>query len=314
MRLDYAEAATEDVLHNLSGVAAGGGLLWTVSDEGRTFECLEAREGGYTLARQYRIDELIASWPGAGAGKGGAELDLEAVDVAQGALWLCGSHCHVRLASEDDDRDQLRAEIRHRPSRHLLARIALKNDAPSLGKVKTAPRKGPCSIRGILTSDPYLQPFLDLPSKENGLDIEGMVVTKDEVLLGLRGPRLDNSAVVVHLRLNKDLEVKSYRLSFLDLGSLAIRDLSPNGSAIFIIAGPMGDAMGPFCLYRWEPEVTPLIQHPEKLYTWPAGSEKPEGLCFLGRNGKPGHLIVYDRPDPSRIDGNAYQADWMAID
>ena len=29
-------------------------------------------------------------WPGSGESKGGAELDLEAVDVAQAALWLCG--------------------------------------------------------------------------------------------------------------------------------------------------------------------------------------------------------------------------------
>lgn len=287
VRLDYADAAAGDLLRNLSGVAADGGFLWTVSDEGRTFERLEAQGDAYVLSCQYRIDELIADWPGAQEGKGGAELDLEAVDVAQSALWLCGSHCHVRLASEDDDKDQIRAEIRRRPSRHLLARITLKDDASRPGKVKTAPRKGRGSIRGALAGDAYLRPFLDLPSKENGLDIEGLAVTEDEVLLGLRGPRLDNSAVVVHLRLNKELEVKSYRLSFLDLGSLAIRDLSRSGSAIFIIAGPVADARGPFRLYRWEPEVTPLIQHPEKLYDWPTGSEKPEGLCFLERNASP---------------------------
>ncbi|UVK35812.1 DUF3616 domain-containing protein (plasmid) [Mesorhizobium sp. AR10] len=239
---------------------------------------------------------------------------LGRVDVAQGALWLCGSHCHVRLASEADDKDELRSEIRARPSRHLLARIPLKENSSRLGKVKTAPRKGPRSIRGALAGDAYLKPFLGLPSKENGLDIEGLAVTEDEVLLGLRGPRLDNSAVVVHLRLNKNLEVKSYRLSFLDLGSLAIRDLSRNGKAIFIIAGPVGDALGPFRLYRWEPEMTPLIQHPEKLYDWPTGSEKPESRSRLERNGKPGHLIVYDRPDKSRIEGSVYEADWMAID
>ncbi|MER8516301.1 DUF3616 domain-containing protein [Mesorhizobium sp. M1060] len=95
---------------------------------------------------------------------------------------------------------------------------------------------------------------------------------------------------------------------------MAICDLSQNGTDIFIIAGLVGDAMGPFRLYRWKPDVTPLIQHPEKLYDWPTGSEKPEGLCFLERNGKPGHLIVYDRPDESRIEGSAYAADWMATD
>ncbi|RWE33817.1 MAG: DUF3616 domain-containing protein [Mesorhizobium sp.] len=314
VRLDYAAAASRDLLNNLSGLAADARLLWTVSDEGRTFECLEAHEAGYVLVRQYRIDDFIARWPGVEESKGGAELDLEAVDVAQGALWLCGSHCHVRLAHDDDDKDLLRSKIRARPSRHLLARITLMDDGSRLGKMKVVSRKGAGSIRGVLAGDAYLKPFLDLPSKENGLDIEGLVVTEDEVLLGLRGPRLDNSAVVVHLRLTKDLEVKSYRLSFLDLGSLAIRDLCRNGSAIFIVAGPVGDAMGPFRLYRWQPAATSLIQHPENLYEWPAGSEKPEGLCFLERNGKPGCLIVYDRPDNSRIKDSVYEADWMVID
>ena len=108
--------------------------------------------------------------------------------------------------------------------------------------------------------------------------------------------------------------MRGYRLSFLDLGSLAIRDLSRSGKAIFIIAGPVGDALGPFHLYRWEPQATPLIQHPEKLYTWPAGSKKPEGLCSLKQDGKLGHFIVYDRPDKNRIAGSTYDADWMAID
>ncbi|RUX33321.1 MULTISPECIES: DUF3616 domain-containing protein [unclassified Mesorhizobium] len=313
VRLDYAAAASKDLLHNLSGLAADGRLLWTVSDEGRTFECLAAHKAGYVLARQYRIDDFIARWPGARESKGGAELDLEAVDVAQGALWLCGSHCHVRMTSDDDDKDLLRSKIHARPSRHLLARITFTDDASRLGEVRVAPTTGAGSIRGALARDAYLKPFLDLPSKENGLDIEGLIVTEDEVLLGLRGPRLDSSAVVVHLRLDKDLKVMSYRLSFLDLGGLAIRDLGRNGSAILIIAGPVGDAIGPFHLYRWKPEATPLIQHPEKLYDWPIGNEKPEGLCFVERNGKPGHLIVYDRPDKSRIKGSVYAADWIAF-
>ena len=142
VRLDYAAAASQDLLENLSGMSAEGNLLWTVSDEGRTFECLEAQQDGYVLIRQYRIDELIPSWPGAGEGKGGAELDLEGVDVAQGALWLCGSHCHVRLASEDDDKDLLRSEIRARPSRHLLARITLKENSARLGRVENRSKKG----------------------------------------------------------------------------------------------------------------------------------------------------------------------------
>ena len=316
IRLDYGRAAGTDLLANLSGAAFDNGYLWTVSDEGRTIECLKAQGDGFVLLQQLHIDAIIAGLPGAEDGAQGAELDLESIDIAHGALWLCGSHCNVQKTPEGAN--ALNAKIRPRPSRHFLACINIKKDGYSLGKARLAPIEGPRALRRVLAGDSYLGPFIDLPSKENGLDIEGIAVVADEVLLGLRGPILDNRAVVVHLKLDSDLEVKSYRLSFLDLGGLAIRDLSRRDDALLVIAGPVGDADGPFRLYRWVPEIMSeagvvKIQRPDEIYAWPPGTEKPEGLSYLERNGKPGHLFVYDRPDPARIHRGVYEADWWPI-
>jgi hypothetical protein len=313
VRLDYAAAANKKLLENVSGVAVDGEFLWSVSDERRTFECLRAEGDGFVLSKQHRIDTLI-KWPGADEGQHGAELDLESIDVAGGALWLCGSHCNVRRKPAQDQEGKLLPEIDARPSRRLLARIEVNGD--ELGKiVKTTPFEGPGSIRCAVAGDPWLHPFIDLPSKENGLDIEGMAVFGDEVLLGLRGPRLDSFAVVVHLTLADDLKVGSYRLSFLDLGGLAIRDLGRDGDTMMIVAGPVGDAGGPFGIFRWKPKSSPLIQAPDNITPakWPASSEKPEGICVLQRNDKKGYLVVYDSPNPVRIQGNAYEADWLVL-
>lgn len=315
--LDYRSVASTELLENLSGIAVNDDTMWTVSDEGRTIECLKAEGDGFVLRQQYRIDQLVEGLPGAADGDDlkGDELDLESIDFHDGMLWICGSHCNVR--KKPKRKSELRPEIRSRPSRHFLARIKVKTDGFSLGKVSVAPRTGAGSIRGMLAKDPFVGPFIELPSKENGVDIEGIAVSANETLLGLRGPVLDGFAVVVHLTLSERLSIKEYTLSFLDLAGLAIRDITLSGGRVLIIAGPVSDADGPFALYEWTGKRSAEIQHPRQVYQWQrdpgeAGSaEKPEGICRFDRSGKPGHAVVYDRPRADRVSGSMYLADWF---
>lgn len=307
LALDYGEAATETLLRNLSGIAIADPYLWTVSDEGRTVECLRRNRGGFALVRQFRLDDLVSDLPG---GKG-AELDLESIDIGDGMLWLCGSHCRVRRKPRRDG--ELNHKIRKRPSRHLLAKGQLEEGGAGLAKVRTARFGRKKSLHHMLSGDRYLGPFVDLPSKENGLDIEGLVAFDDELVLGLRGPLLDSFAVVVHARTTRRLQIKSYRLSFLDLGGLAVRELTRFDDRLLIVAGPVADAPGPFRLYGWFPSPCKRIQTPSLLFEWPEGREKPEGICPLARSGKPGIIVLYDSPDDARIDGSRYAADWVAV-
>ena len=248
--LDYGASATALVMENLSGIAATGDFAWTVADEGRTLECLKRSGEGYLLHAQAALDEIIADIPGLDKQ---TELDLESIDIADGKLWLCGSHCRVRRQPEKDG--AINTKIRDRPSRHFLAAIKLDGAGGQLGHGQALPFEGAGSLRHALKDDPYLRPFLDLPSKENGLDIEGLAVVDGKgVLLGLRGPLIENKAVVVHLNLTQSLSIESYTLSFLDLGGLAIRDLARDGAKIWVLAGPVDDAPGPFKLYSWAPD------------------------------------------------------------
>ena len=96
--LDYAGAnGLDDILNNLSGVAAAGRFLWTASDEGRTVECLEPDGDGYRLRKQHSLDRLFRNFADQTEKKNKPdEADIESLAVCDGALWICGSHCDVR--------------------------------------------------------------------------------------------------------------------------------------------------------------------------------------------------------------------------
>jgi hypothetical protein len=323
--LDYRDAAREPkLLHNLSAVAVAGRFLWTASDEGRTLECLEPDGDGYRLRRQYRLDSLFPDLPGK---KSDDEADVEALAVDRDCLWICGSHCWVRKKTESPS--LLSDEIVERPSRHLLGRVKLVDDGGRIadfGEVLSFTGRG--SLREALAKNKFLGPFLELPSKENGLDIEGMTVGGDgKLLFGLRGPLFDSFAAVVaaeiEARKRGRLQIKkrSIVLHFLDLGGLGVRDLTRSGDEMFVLAGPVSSAPAPFRIYRWKPQDPTYVQRPVLLHEWayswgistPAEDpENPEGLSVLDR-GRPGLLVLFDSPRLSRIEGTRYFADWGPI-
>src|SRR5688500_19591809 len=98
---------------------------------------------------------------------------------------------------------------------------------------------GEGNLRNLLRDDAHLAPFLPIPGKDNGLDIEGIAVTGERVYLGLRGPVLRGWAFVLELRPEVDpdapdrLELRPfddgrrYRKHVLRLDGLGVRDLCP---------------------------------------------------------------------------------------
>ena len=69
----------------------------------------------------------------------------------------------------------------------------------------------------------HVQPFLGIPSKENGLDIEGITVTESgAVFLGLRGPVVGGRAIIFEAKAREILP----RALALPLTSSISRDLA----------------------------------------------------------------------------------------
>jgi hypothetical protein len=308
--LDYGQAAKHSkVLTSLSTLVPAGRFLWTASDEGRTIECLEPSKKGFRLRKQFALPDVFPDLPG----DDGDEADLEAIDIESGTLWICGSHCRVR--KQPKVKDALESRLKDRVSRYLLGCATLAMDGTALlGRGTALPFEGTGSLREILRRNAYIAPFIDLPSKENGLDIEGMCIGRGRLFLGLRGPLVDSIAIILEIAIGRGMRLLTSRLAthLVNLGGLGVRDLTFVGGTLLVLAGPVSSADEPFRLYRWKPRRSDLIQKAKALCEWPRNGEAPEGICRLDRKGKAGFAVLYDSPDPARIKGTRYRADWIA--
>ena len=159
----------------------------------------------------------------------------------------------------------------------------------------------------LLGSLSHIAPFMDLPSKENGLDIEGLVTFRRKVYVGMRGPVVDNIALVAAIGMTRDfvIDETGIFLHFVDLGGLGVRDMTRWGDGILILAGPVNGADSPFRLLQWTPRRTGKIQNPEKVQDLQPGADHPEGICALNRAGADGLIVLYDTKSDKRISRNA---------
>lgn len=322
--------ATKDLRRDLSYAAQSGRTLWTGSDETTRIERLTTRDfRRYGERASYKLSEFFDLPEGPDV-----EVDLEGIALADGWLWVVGSHSRTRAKPKPGDgpAKTLRAlkELKARPNRCLLGRIPVvpeeasglpvlaRKDGKRRAGMLAMNRKGNALTR-LLAKDRVLAPFLALPSKENGLDIEGIAARGDRVFLGLRGPVLRGWAVVLEIEVagkaTLDLahfgaKKAKYRRHFLDLAGRGIRDLAFAGSDLLVLAGPTMDLDGPSTVYRWRGAARATEAEAigrdklERVIDLPYGDgvDRPEGLALFRAPGAPERLLVLcDSPDPRRL-------------
>ena len=216
----------------------------------------------------------------------------------------------------------------HRPC--LLARIPIDEKTKELSAsvlTKTGVRRAgslPVSSTGnaltrAVARDPHIGPFLHLPSKDNGFDVEGIAVLGDRVFLGLRGPVLGGWAIVLEVKVGEaapgmlKLERLSsgarYRKHFLDLGGLGVRDLCMDGRDLLILAGPTMKLDGPALVFR-SPDVARSRRNEvifgkdlDLVVSLPfgTGADHPEGMALVSTDaGRRELLIVFEKTSGGR--------------
>ncbi len=268
------------------------------------------------------------------------EVDLEGLACADGYLWLVGSHSLKRKQPQLNEglekaRKQL-AKIGSDGNRYLLARIpvierdgiyTLVKEHTHAGTTRTAAQLHGNAQGNDLTKalrdDKHLQPFLAIPGKDNGFDIEGLAVNGTRLFLGLRGPVLRGWAVIMELELEVDrkqpatLRLKTigpdaqlYRKHFLQLNGLGIRDLCVQGRDLLILAGPTLDLDGPVSVLRWrggaeqESEAMVPTDTLERVMDIPYGQgvDHAEGMTLFAPDGGDATsiLVVYDAASAQR--------------
>ncbi|MET7330611.1 DUF3616 domain-containing protein [Nonomuraea sp. NPDC005650] len=301
LRFDHASQASQTHT-NLSAIRQGSAGLWVAGDETATFEHLTWTGDHFGDQRTFALADYVELPAGPED-----EADIEGLARANGYLWLVGSHSLKRkkVKSKDPEKAAERlATVVREENRFVLTRLPLHDETPGPGTILS----GKDNLTAHLRDDRHLAPFLELPGKDNGLDIEGIAVLPEQIYIGLRGPVLRGWAVLLELRLEdagrSRLRLREpYRKHFLDLGGLGVRDLCPDGDSLLILAGPTMDLDGPVRVVRWRPGARRGVVPQDELETvieLPYGvkCDHPEGLALLG-DGR--LMVVYDSPSPARI-------------
>jgi hypothetical protein len=347
VRLEFA--AESLVQTNLSGAAFSGEWLWVAGDEACGLERLRRLDpvGTELLrfgeARDFPLAELL-DLPGAADD----EADLEGMAVEGGWLWVVGSHGlkrkNAKPGREHADNARRLAKVSLDANRRLLARLPIEADAsgaPCLVRQASDGRraqrlKGDAQdnlLTRALADDPHFGPYMGIPGKDNGFDIEGLAVQGQRLLLGLRGPVLRGWSALLEIEVEArgdqlrllpldrsggggELLVRKH---FLQLEGLGIRDLHFSGDDLYILAGPTMVLDGDIRIFKWTGAVPLLAANREPvrfetgldaMLSLPhgRGCDRAEALCALppavaGR--LPGWLVLYDAPGAERREGKS---------
>ena len=342
---------------SLSAAVFAGDDLWVASDETTSVERLSTNDGlTFQHHKPFSLNGLI-NLPAQGT-QFDQEIDIEGLDFHDSHLWLIGSHSIKRKKVERIDAGpdakliKKLGTIEKEGNRFILARIpVIKNSQTGERELVGQSPPGPnpilkaSQLTGTKTSDAlsnairnaeagrgdmHLARFLDIPGKDNGLDVEGLAVAGEKVFAGLRGPVLRGWAVILELSVDtsnssqlvlKEFEpTRSYRKHFLDLAGLGVRELSIQGSDLLVLAGPTMVLDGPTILYRWKEALNTsgesLVRGDrltvEMQIPFGKGTDHAEGIAIVPDSELPSQvLVVYDSPGAERKKGvvDAVRAD-----
>lgn len=338
----------KDLRDGLSAVAAVDDALFLASDEATRIERLTRDgNGGFANHQAFPLKDLLGALP---IDKEKEEVDIEGFAIDKGWLWLVGSHSAKRKKIDVEDDGTVKgttaeniaeiAKVEAEGNRYLLARLPLDTSAgvpTPVAKAADGRRAGrllPATDTGgaivdALRGDPHIGPFVSIPGKDNGLDIEGLAVSGDRVYLGLRGPVIRGWAIVLELHVIDSADGSPSLVAsgpdgalfvkhFLDLDGLGVRDLVVDGRDLIVLAGPTMVLDAPEIVYRWskaldghEPSLTwnselgrgpdlPPVPPAKRVRGGPTSFDHAEGITFAQSNGTRSMLVIYDAPSDDR--------------
>lgn len=314
---NLASETLKSLRDNLSALTMSEGHLWIGADEGTMIERLTPTpKGNFNQHQRFDLNKVLTLPAG-----DTSEIDIEGLDFQEGYLWVSGSHSIKRKKPDPEktaanNRKRL-TEVVPEMNRYTIARIPINSggepvaqDGDRRAAVLRMDKRGNMLVKK-LRKDVYLGPACAIPSKENGLDIEGLAVSGDRLFLGLRGPVLRGRAIILELQWEDDghdLVMKSLKRHFVDLHGLGVRDLMIVDRDLYILAGPTMTLDGPVLLFRWRKALDgtgeafiekAALKKPVLAVPFGDGVDHAEGMTMLP--GKKQQLLVcYDVPAPAR--------------
>ncbi|BBP44278.1 DUF3616 domain-containing protein [Thiosulfativibrio zosterae] len=276
LKLPNLDIPNEDI----SGIVIQPNFMALVSDEGNALQILK-KTGSRWVAKT--PIELSASKD---------EIDLEGLTYQAPYLYAIGSHSAKRPRIKDEasvEKNLKRlAEVLPERSRQQLFRIELDTQL-------NAKNIEAISIESIIQDHPILSRFIPIPSKENGIDIEGLSIDAEgRLLIGFRGPVIrGNLAPVLQLQLKKKrFDIKDSEVFWLNLNGRGIRGLSQvaNQDRWLVLAGDVGDLETPYEVYLWTGDHQ--LNAMQSLCELPKSRGKPEGIQWTKQHGKVWEFVI----------------------
>ena len=231
---------------DISAIVSFGDFLAIGSDESkRKIQILKKEGDGYVVKEDLEIKLPVL------AEQDEQEIDIEGMSMSNGdTLFVVGSHSLKRLTIKDNKP--------YSDNRKRFTQLVAEDKKNSIFKLKLNPQDATVEeeivtirIKEIIEEDELLRPFSGIPSKENGVDIEGIASHGDTLYLGFRGPVLRGNYVPVMVIKDCHNE-KDYELLFVNLMGNGIRDIVKVNDGFLILSGPVGDGFGPYQLYFWD--------------------------------------------------------------
>ena len=228
------------------------------------------------------------------------EADFEGLTLSGDRLYVVGSHSssHKKQKADKTYKKNRKAlldlETDTCKSRNTLLEFRIDAQARL-----TRPGRR-IKTKAVLHDHAVLSAFAALPSKENGVDIEGLAAKDGALYLGFRGPVLRENFVPI-ARVDPS-GADEPELLFVKLGGRGVRDIAAMTDGFLILAGPNGDQDWSFELFHWDGRdmVTGsdrpqggTVRHLCSVPRDPDGN--PEGLAILSRSATAADVIlVYD--------------------
>lgn len=275
---------------NLSAVGVIGDFLIIGGDEGNQVQVLKRQGTNYIVVGNITLNANAE------------EIDIEGIACEGDQVYVVGSHSWKRKKinlnkSYEENRQIILSpkSVKPEPDRDRLFRFSLDVDGNASVIEET-------SLRLILDTNVVLKIFSQIPSKENGVDIEGIAVRDGNLYIGFRGPVLRENWVPV-LKCQFTKPIAEADLVFVNLGGRGIRDMTRVDNGFLVLAGPVGDGPGSYQVYFWDGEdclpgsrAVGKVGQLNLLGEIPSdGDGKAEGLALLKESDSDYEvLIVFD--------------------